>query len=74
MYVEQYQFVEREFDVASIRVENDNDCYSNIILRTNLLSRRVIVSYYVTMLSNDVYVNGVERADMCEISLIFELG
>lgn len=68
-----------KFDATSIytEYENVNDRYPNVIFRIDFSSRDVIVSYYVTwhfMCQTRTYVNGVERADMCEISLIFELG
>lgn len=62
-----------KFDTALIYEKNDNDRYPNVILWTNLSSRSNSFILCHTTLSN-VYVNGVERADMCEISLIFELG
>jgi len=66
-------FAERKFDTASVYKENDNGRYSNVIFRTNLSSRsNSFILCHVTL--SNAYVNGVERADMCEISLIFKLG
>lgn len=71
-----------KFDTVSIYIENDNNRYA-ICLPPSLslpshadLSLRVLWYSFIlchTTLSN-LYMNGVERADMCEISLIFVLG